>query len=503
VVVLQDRNKDYDDSNEKSITDKEARKREARKKKRAEASKLRQNRHDSTENNATLNKPKTPTCTVAVIPSGEPAPGPVAEAMAQCPKTLTQAAQGSRLALPEDVQLLIPLLLPSAAKPIMASLSQEIVPTVPEARSPEDIMAKMIGEKGPSAKVAKVTELQDAIAKLKSMLATSGGSGEQLDDLEHIITKKLEVMELALTKAQRDVPSQLSELKSVQEAKLSYELSIQTRKDQQARGALKASERKKERREHIKALREQIDILEKNMTKLETDNDAAHAARATASSDIDTKVLELFDKKVSILQAPTPPKAPSAPGTSSSPPPPQTQALALPPPEIVQTPNTLTELNEFKAKFEDMRMRLEAATGAMVKQFGATIEDLNPNMLPETEIPEGDAIMAYAAIFDFLQQWKLGEAAPFDWETIDTAAGPAHSAVEIVQKLVGNVWSKWYGSEPAPTTVVPRQLALTVDHCLSNVKTVFEASDQKKAIRELAEKAGIVAKASAKRLRSD
>jgi len=317
-----------------------------------------------------------------------------------------------------------------------------------------------------------------------------------LDDVESLITKKLEATEQALAKAQRDVPSQLSELKSVLEAKSSYELGIQTRKDQQARGAAKSSERKSARHEHIATLREQIDTLEKAMIKLEDDNDAAHEARAKANSDIDTKVLALFDKKITSLQGPS---AANAPASSTATPP-----LALPSPVEVQTPNTLTELNEFKVKFEEMRIKLEAATGAMIKQFEATYEELIPSMLPATEVPEGDTIMAYATIYDFLQQWKLRGAAPFDWEALDTAAGPSRNAIDVVRKLIGDVWSKWYGSTmPAPSTVVPRQLALTIDHCLSNVKAVFEASDQQTAIRELAEKAGEVARLSAKRLRSD
>jgi len=73
----------------------------------------------------------------------------------------------------------------------------------------------------------------------------------------------------------------------------------------------------------------------------------------------------------------------------------------------------------------------------------------------------------------------------------------------VVQMLVGDVWSKWYPEAvPGPATVVPRQLALTVEHCLSQFKTAFEASDQDMEIKELAAKATEVARASAKRLRS-
>jgi len=124
-------------------------------------------------------------------------------------------------------------------------------------------------------------------------------------------------------------------------------------------------------------------------------------------------------------------------------------------------------------------------------------------MLPAVEPPVGDTFTAYATIYDFLQQWKFGGAAPFDWQSLDAAAGTSHSGIGVAQKLVGNVWAKWYpDSVPGPATVVPRQLALTVEHCLSQFKVAYEASDQDVEIKELAAKATVVARESAKRLRS-
>jgi len=502
VVVYDKENKNIS-TNANSVTDKESKKREARKKRRMEATKLRQSGRNATAASIAPSNPKPSPSTVAAIPSGEAAPGPVAEAMAQCSKSQNQANPSSRLALTEETQQLVQLLLPSAAKTIVTSLGQEIVPSLPEARSPEDIMIKAIGEKGPTAKVAKVTELQDTIVKLKSMLATSGGGSEQLNEMESIISQKLEATEQALTKAQRDVPSQMSELKSVMEAKSTYELGIQTRKDQQARGVAKAKERKEARHKHIKDLRDQVILLEKAMIKLEDENDAAHEARAKANADTDSKVIGLFDKKIASLQAPSPGPAAAgqlAPAYLLAP----LQALppVLPTPEV-QAPNTLSELNDFKVRFEEMRLKLEAATGAMIRQFEATYAELTPDMLPAVEPPVGDTFTAYATIYDFLQQWKFGGAAPFDWQSLDAAAGTSHSGIGVVQKLVGNVWAKWYPeAAPGPATVVPRQLALTVEHCLSQFKVAYEASDQDVEIKELATRAAVVARESAKRLRS-
>ena len=75
------------------------------------------------------------------------------------------------------------------------------------------------------------------------MLATRSGGGETLDGLVGVIRTKLEAAEASLAKAQKYVPSQLSDIKSVFEAKSSYEMGVQTRKGQQLKGVAKAAER--------------------------------------------------------------------------------------------------------------------------------------------------------------------------------------------------------------------------------------------------------------------
>jgi len=496
------------------VTDKEAKKREARAARRQKLADAKKKKELENARVAPMEaQAQAQVCPVAVIPPGNATPGPIATAMAQVsPTTSSSPTSSTKLMLPDELRAQIPLLLPSAAKAIVESLAQEGVPMTLEPRSPESIMAKTIGDRGPSAKVAKVSELQSTIAKLKIMLETSSGSGEAMDDIEVALKAKLETAESALTKAQKDAPSQLSELKAVLEAKSSYEVSMQTRKDTQHRGMTKAAEREAQCRKHIQALKDQVVALENGLTKILNVNNAAHAARADAQTAVDTKVLALFDVKIAALQASGAAQSQGPAGAQPQVPPPGgaqssggALALALPPIQQNAAPGTLAELEEYKKKFAALQAGMQTATYVFEQQFSRSFDDILPEMLPPTEIPESDMLTAYGSIYRNLQSWAVaGTNQPFDWEALDLMAGPSHDAVDVARKLLGGVWDKWYKDEqPHPSAVVPRQFALHLMHCLNNVKQVFEGQEEKKAIDLLAAKGQEAIRASAKRLRTE
>ena len=512
IVVVREKARDLNMGD--GVTDKEAKKREARAKRRQKLTDFKKKKElENARVSPAVAQTPVEVCTVAVIPPGNAAPGPIATAMPRAAlSTSTSPTSSTKLTLPDELRVQIPLLLPNAAKTIVESLAQEGVPVALELKSPESIMAKTIGDRGPSAKVARVTELQTTIAKLKSMLETSSGSGEAMDDIEVALKAKLETAESALTKAQKDAPSQLSELKAVLEAKSSYEVSMQTRKDTQQRGVTKATERKAQRQKHIQALKDQVTALENGLTKLETVNNDAHAARAAAQTAVDTKVLALFDVKIAALQATgtvqnqvpvgAQPQAPPPGGGQSSG---GVLALASAPAQQSAAPGTLAELEEYKKKFAALQAGMQKATYAFEQQFSRSFDDILPEMLPPTEIPESDMLTAYGSIYRNLQSWAVaGTNQPFDWEALDLMAGPSHDAVDVARKLLGGVWDKWYKDEqPQPAAVVPRQFALHLMHCLNNVKQVFEGQEEKKAIDLLAAKGQEAIRASAKRLRTE
>ena len=258
---------------------------------------------------------------VAAIPSEGQAPGPVAVAMANKGSPATPSVK-NKLSIPEDLKTRLPLLGDDVLKFVTDSLALETVPSQIEAKSPESIMLKALGDRGPAAKVAKVSELQANIAAYKTMILTAQSNGDTMNDVEVVLQEKLEAAETALAKAQKDAPSQLSELRDVQESRSSHELNAQTRKDLQQKGLAKALERKTARHAHIKQLKDQLDVLDAGLTELEDKNYQAHAARAAALTEIDNKVFALFDARIAALQ--------QGPQNAAQPNPPPPGQLALP-----------------------------------------------------------------------------------------------------------------------------------------------------------------------------
>ena len=444
---------------EQLAKDKEAKKREARSNKRAERAAARSAWKENAKRKALSQNAISPT-TPTTPATHEP--GPVATAMAAA--TSAPPPTTSKLRLSDATIAKVPLLLPEAIKVITDSLLLETIPTMTEMKNPETVMQKILGDRGPAAKVAKVLELQTSISALKVMLETSKSGGDNMSDLEQIMTTKLEAAESALLKAQRDAPSQLSELKAVQEAKSSHEASVQARKDQQQKGSDKAAERKALRHAHIKKLRDQLSALEADLAVLEDENNNAHSKRAAALAAVDAKVVDLFDIKIKSLQQQAAQavqrQGPAPAQVQAQPPAPSTTA----PLQICDTAATLAELEETKKKLIELQAKFQSEANAVMQQFEKSYADINPAMLPETKLPDPTHITAAGAVHEVLQNWAVaGAIDPFDWDTLDLAVGPSLEAVQVTKELVGgDLWPRWYPeSQPLGPSVVPRQLALS------------------------------------------
>jgi len=274
-----------------AATEKELKKRESRARKRQEKA-AKKARTSAAAPNVQVKPPSAPTCTVAARPIPEEAPGPIAVAMAQAAPP-QQPVPPTRLQLPIDLVEQIPLLTPNLIKTVTDSLDFETVPAKYEGKRAEELFAKAMGDRGPAAKVAKVADLQATITRLNAVIEASKGGGDLLADVEQSLKAKLEAAETQLLKAQKDAPSQLSELKAVMEAKSSFEVTVQERRDQRRRGADKAAERKAQRHAFIADVRAQLTALEKGLNFLEANNNADHAVRASAITAMDEQVTKL------------------------------------------------------------------------------------------------------------------------------------------------------------------------------------------------------------------
>ena len=489
-------------SSEQSAKEKEANRREKRTNKRKEKNAARQTWKDAA---AERHAPASAPSTVAAIPDGSQSPGPVATAMAAADASTSTAPKPSKtrstsLHLSDVWYDANQLLNKDMLKEVLDSLAMESVPAPVEPRSPDAIMLKALGDRGPAAKVAKVTELQATIAVYKSLLATAQTNSDATSDVEPILKEKLESAETLLVKAMRDQPSQMSELKAVQEARSKHELTVQTTKDQQLKGLTKALERKKQRHDYITKMKAQLDALDAEVTRLEDANNAAHAARVSALNDIDTRVFALFDAKVATLQQQGPQGVPQSTATPTTS---QPLALATVPQPASEGLSSLSELEKARKEILELQAKMAHHANIVVTQFEKHFEEITPEKLPPTRVPEDQHLAATGAVFEVLQSWNVaGAGLPFDWDALDLAVGPNLDAIVVAKELVGqDLWLKWYSdADPLGPTVVPRQLALLVHHCLGNIKQEFVAA--KAAIGPLAQQGSNAVRESTKRLRT-
>ena len=215
--------------------------------------------------------------------------GPVAMAMAQ--STAEQPARRTtKLVLPKDLLDVAPLLHPAAIKAIIESLAQETMPAVPDDRSTEAIMAKYIGDRGPTAKVARRAELEASIGRHQSALASLGESDTEA---RKCLQARVDTDTAELEKLNKAAPSQCHERLAVAEAKSSFERATQARKDREQNGAAKAAERQAFRAQQIADLESQLALLKAGLREVEAQHVKGHEDRKVAAEAMGAKVSAL------------------------------------------------------------------------------------------------------------------------------------------------------------------------------------------------------------------
>jgi len=138
--------------------------------------------------------------TVAVIPKGA-----ITAAVAPL-DSVGDPTPSTRLVLPEELVDKIPLLLKAVTTAIAESLNSELIPGAVECKTPEALLNRFIGEKGPTAKIAKKDALEADIIKLKLALEPLKGS-ESMTDMAESIQAKIDAAEATLNKLLKDAPS--------------------------------------------------------------------------------------------------------------------------------------------------------------------------------------------------------------------------------------------------------------------------------------------------------
>ena len=403
-------------------------------------------------------------------------PGIVAETMA------AQAAGTvplTRLSLPAELLLEIPLLA-NAIKGVTDSIASEAIPSIMKAKEPAIIMTKFIGERGPTAKIAKKAELEADIVKLNSALAPLIAGGDSMTELANIVRAKIEAHEAALSKLAKDAPSPVRELKAVQEAKSTFKVQAQGRLDREAMGAQKATDRKNQRRELLNDFKAQITILETGLTSLENENLAKHSNRAAAAAELDAKVIVAFDAKIAELLILSPQAAQDQ--ATASP------VLTAPPPQPVlpTAPGSLAELETAKKDIEEkikmiatLQSQLATSVNQAKAEFGTSFE-ITDKDLPDINKPGKEALTEYAALHLALQSWVTsGASQPFDWGALKEVAANGGQPTSLFQELFGETnWKLWYPTAlPEDTYIVPRMAVMLVFSSLSKILAENESME--------------------------
>jgi hypothetical protein len=448
-------------------TDKQQKKRDARARKRQE--------RDRAKGTTAAASAAPPSATTAA--QGPVAPGPVGEAMGKCFATTAAPAPTGKVQLPQELASQLPLLGP-AVKALNESLAFEPLPSSTERRSPEAILAKLLGGKDPNAACSKREGRVATISSLKSAIVALAAGGDLCADEIKGLQAKLGTEEAALAKMERNAPSPDAELKTIAEAKAAYELEIQVRKDKASGGAAKTTERKGDREKVVLSLREQLALLEAGLVTVHGECTTKHAQRAAEADEVDKKVLTLLMQRQAAVTS-LPGDASSSGGDVAMDTGGQCAALAVfgsGPPVVdyaAMHAEAVAEIERLKA---GAAAAMQAALAAQA-EFERTVR---LGGLPNPELPEAAARPAYGQVHRAIQGWlAAGADAPFDWAPLKTSATAGlPSPLQVIKTMLGKTWHDWYTvEEPADDALVPRHLLIIVDQALSKL-TIDYASKQ-------------------------
>jgi len=436
-----------------------------------------------------------------------PAPDPGTSDQASHPASPVPVA-AVRLAVPAGVLESIPLLTDAITDYFKESLSQDTEPPEYVDRDPVKLMNKFIGERGPTAKISRNETTKMEIDKLKIAISALDGCDSQATNKAKL-QADLDAKMKDLAKAEKDTPSADHEEKALLEARSSYEVSIQVRKDRAKIGMEKAATRKAARKQRFIDVKAQLETLHACITKMETDNDAKFAARIKEVEQLETKVLQLFDKKIADLKAAS---AASALAAAASVPVPAGQPAQ--PQGQQQTPGApAAQVQDHMAELEALRSKVLTLTGQMTElneasrrktQFEMAFHDLSICDLPDLEAPTPAEVPAFEALFGTLDRWDdAGAAVPFNWDALAAVTKEIESPMVCFKGIFGNEWSKWYSEgEPHPSSVIPRQMVSLALKSLKRLNTKLAKMDIPPDAKKRAEEGLVAIKESAKKLRS-
>jgi len=421
--------------------------------------------------------------------------GVVALAMAEVEEA-KRAGPATKLVLPKRIIEGIPLILPALA-PVIEGLEQEYLPQPPKDKSSaEEIVAKIIGDKAPCAKLAKKSALEADIRRYEAAILALGDSDSMAEEVEGLRTK-LDATRVMLAKVAKATPSLVHEHVAIKEARTRYELGTQDRLDREQRGAAKGATRRGERLKHVTALKEQLAVAEKALAEVEANHVKEFTLRAEAAAELDAAVFRLLDARLAETE---PPGFDSALAVNDA----MTDFSATP--DTTDTDKIMSELLESKRRCAELQRQLASAASVVhqapqlatiMNDFEFVVEGVCADDLPQPSIPEDPSELAtYGHTWYLLNNWmSAGSHVPFTWEAFKGQASPEVDM--MVKRQMGQLWNKWYADDARPAGIVPRQMAFIMFRALEAMKGQYDAGGRESAATSYA-----VLRDSHKRLRA-
>ena len=144
------------------------------------------------------------------------------------------------------------------------------------------------------------------------------------------------------------------------------------------------------------------------------------------------------------------------------------------------------------AAVADAAVQVAAAkeTAAKIEAQAAAFEVISyaadPDLLKNIDVEHlkennPDALVATGDLFFTLHRWRqMGAAVPFTFHDLIQHTKAAADAPRIVQEILGEQWSLWFGENPDPAVVLPRQSVLTLLASLEKAKDQYENAEKAK-----------------------
>ena len=373
-------------------------------------------------------------------------------------------------------------------KDILASVNTERMPTTAdEMMDASAVFARLTDSLAPCASLSRQAELDGEIHSLQAALMSLDPQRDAV--IMGPIKERLEIAKDQRNKITKRTPTDAALLSALREARSSYERAISDRLDRLALGIARAEERKQSRRDSIKSLRQELDLLEQMLNEKEEQAASAFSSMNTAQASLEATVLGLFDTRLKAVQQAQ--DAAMDEGDITRPfEVAASQVVASVPTDIrVAASAVEAQLLEAQKELQRTLATLEAQRACIAAEnaFNTVIEATEAK-LPRVVLKDEQHRTTATLWHHFLEHWyAAGGVEHFSVAMVEAHAESTSLAQGFLPELLGeHVWNQWHSAQPKEQAVVPRQVAHLAHAALKKLQAECAEEAQREAIKLVA-----------------